>query len=253
MNPTPPIKASDCLVVIPAMNEEKSIGEVVRDVVAKGFDVLVVDDDSKDATADVAHRHGAKILPLLFNLGAWNATQAGIRYAVKHGYEYAISMDADGQHSAESLTELTEAINKDHDVVIAACTERGSLGRKITWAFFKKIAGFNIDDLTSGFRIYNHAAMLVIASRQATLLEYQDVGVLLLLNQHHLSIAEIETSMFCRISGKSRIFSSWLQVFYYMMYTSLLSISKINPIQRLTPKYRLVPKIRLNLKRRNQS
>jgi len=174
-------------------------------------------------------------------MGAWNATQAGIRYALKQGYQCAITMDADGQHNPESLLELIEASNKNYDVVIASCIDRGSPGRKLTWAFFKKMAGFNIDDLTSGFRIYNKAAMRVIASREATLLEYQDVGVLLLLNQHHLSLAEIETSMSCRISGKSRIFSSWLRVFYYMMYTSLLCISKITPIQRLTSKPGLSP------------
>lgn len=236
-----PAKTSNCLIVIPAMNEQKTIAEIVQEVVAKGFNVLVVDDDSEDNTARVARHHGAQVMPLVFNMGAWNATQAGIRYALKHGYEYVISMDADGQHNPESLIELIEAINRNHDVVIAACTGRGSLGRKITWAVFKKIAGFNIDDLTSGFRIYNKAAMLVIASRQATLLEYQDVGVLLLLSQHHLSIAEIETSMSCRVSGKSRIFSSWTRVFYYMMYTSLLSISKITPIQRLSLKQRSIP------------
>ena len=68
---------------------------------------------------------------------------------------------------------------------------------------------------------------------EATLLEYQDVGVLLLLTQQRLRIAEIETIMVNRISGKSRIFSSWMRVFYYLLYTSLLCASKITPIQRL--------------------
>ncbi len=233
-----PIKTSVCLIIIPAMNEEKTIADVVHEIVAKGFDVLVVDDGSTDNTASVASRHGALIMPLVYNMGAWNAAQAGIRYALKHGYEFVITMDADGQHSPDSLTELLQA-SQNNDVVIAACTNRGSLGRKMTWALFKKMAGFNFDDLTSGFRIYNQAAMQVVASRQATLLEFQDVGVLLLLKQHHLSIAEIETSMCGRISGKSRIFSSWLKVIYYMMYTSLLSISKITPIQRMKSKNKL--------------
>ena len=237
MNTSLPIKPSDCLVVIPAMNEAKTIAGVVQEVASKGFDVLVVDDDSEDKTARIARQSGAQVMPLIYNMGAWNATQAGIRYALKQDYAFAITMDADGQHSSDSLAELLEA-GRSHDVIIAACTNRGSLGRKITWAFFKKIAGFNIDDLTSGFRLYNKSAMQVAASRQATLLEYQDVGVLLLLNHHDLSIAEIETSMACRISGKSRIFSSWLKVFYYMMYTSLLSISKITPIQRLSSQSR---------------
>ena len=76
--------------------------------------------------------------------------------------------------------------------------------------------------------------MLTIASRQATLLEYQDVGVLMLLKQHNLTIAEIDTTMCCRISGKSRIFNSWLRVFYYLLYTSLLCLSKTTPVKRIT-------------------
>lgn len=223
---------SQCLVIIPAMNEEKTIGSIILDVIEKGFSVLVIDDGSSDNTIEMAHQCGAIVIPLTYNIGAWNATQAGVRYALKHHYQYVISMDADGQHSPETLPDLVNSA-KNNDVIIASCIQRGSLGRRIAWGFFKQMAGFNFNDLTSGFRLYNKAAMLVIASRQATLLEYQDVGVLLLLMQHNLSIVEIETTMSCRLEGKSRIFSSWLQVIYYMMYTSLLCISKLTPIKRL--------------------
>jgi len=221
-----------CLVIIPAKNEEKTIASVLKEVITNGFQPLVIDDASTDNTKRIAQQSGAIVIPLQINIGAWNATQAGIRYALTKNYDYCISMDADGQHSAQSLSSLLSA-GKKHDVVIASCTQRGSLGRKIAWTFFKKIAGFNINDLTSGYRIYNKKAMLVIASRQATLLTYQDVGVLMLLMKHELSIREIETQMVCRIEGKSRIFSSWLQVFYYLFYTTLLSISKISVIKRI--------------------
>jgi len=227
------VEKKQCLVIIPAMNEEKTIASVILDIIAKGFDVLVIDDGSSDNTVTIAKQSGAYVISLCFNIGAWNATQTGIRYALKNHYTHVISMDADGQHSSESLADLLIA-SKQHDVVIASCIQRGSLGRRIAWTFFKAIAGFNFNDLTSGFRIYNHKAMLVIASRQATLLEYQDVGVLMLLKQHNLTIAEINTIMSCRLEGKSRIFNSWLQVFYYLLYTSLLSISKTTPIKRLS-------------------
>jgi len=217
---------------MPAMNEANTIGNVICDVIHKGFNVLVIDDGSTDCTIQIAREAGAVVIPLTYNIGAWNATQAGIRYALKHHYDYVISMDADGQHSAETLSDLLSAA-ADNDVIIASYLQRGSLSRQIAWHFFKQIAGFNFNDLTSGFRLYNRSAMLVLASRQATLLEYQDVGVLLLLIQHNLSIVEIETTMSSRIEGKSRIFSSWFQVIYYMMYTSLLCVSKISPIKRI--------------------
>lgn len=224
-----------CLVIIPAMNEEKTIATVIYDVIEKGFDVLVIDDCSTDNTIAIARQAGAIVIPLTFNIGAWNATQTGVRYALKHHYNSVISMDADGQHSPETLPDLVTT-SEHSDVVIAACIERGSLGRRLTWSFFKYAAGFNFNDLTSGFRIYNKKAMLIIASRQATLLEYQDVGILMLLMQHNLSITEINTRMSCRIEGKSRIFNSWLQVFYYLFYTSLLCLSKTTPIKRIANK-----------------
>ena len=228
---SPSIK-SQCLVIIPAMNEAKTIGLVIDEVIAQGFSVLVIDDGSTDNTVAIARNLGAVVIPLTFNIGAWNATQAGVRYALKHQFTSVISMDADGQHSPETLPDLLDA-SLINDVVIASCIQRGSIGRRLTWTFFKYAAGFNFNDLTSGFRIYNKQAMLILASRQATLLEYQDVGILMLLMKHNLSITEINTTMSCRIEGKSRIFNSWLQVFYYLLYTSLLCLSKTTPIKRL--------------------
>jgi len=185
------INKEQCLVVIPAKNEEKTIAEVIQGVMKAGFQPLIIDDESNDNTINEARQSGAIVIPLTYNVGAWNATQTGIRYALKHKYNYVITMDADGQHSPASLSDLLTAVYSN-DVVIASCLQRGSLSRRIAWSFFKQVAGFTFNDLTSGFRIYNKAAMLVIASKQATLLEYQDVGVLLLLIQNNLSIAEIE-------------------------------------------------------------
>ncbi|MCK5697007.1 MAG: glycosyltransferase family 2 protein [Gammaproteobacteria bacterium] len=233
----PPIKSGQCLVIIPAMNEAKTIGELILNVIDQGFQVLVIDDGSTDNTIAVARDSGAVVIPLTFNVGAWNATQAGVRYALKHHFTSVISMDADGQHSPNTLPDLLDA-SMAHDVVIASCIQRGSVGRRLTWAFFKYAAGFNFNDLTSGFRIYNKNAMLILASRQATLLEYQDVGILMLLMKHNLSITEIHTDMSCRIEGKSRIFNSWRQVFYYLTYTSLLCLSKTTPIKRLNKQKR---------------
>jgi glycosyltransferase involved in cell wall biosynthesis len=228
---------AECLVIIPAKNEEKTISSVLKAITEKGFKVIVIDDASTDNTKIIAKNSGAIVIPLSLNIGAWNATQAGVRYALKNNYNFCITMDADGQHSAATLDKLLLAADH-HDVVIASCLQRGTLGRRIAWSFFKKIAGFNVSDLTSGFRIYNKQAMKVIASRQATLLEYQDVGVLMLLTQKQFSMVEIETKMSSRMEGKSRIFGSWLQVFYYMLYTSLLSISKVTPIKRIKSSYK---------------
>lgn len=226
------IKKSDCLIIIPAMNEEKTIASVIFQVKKLGYDVLVVDDNSQDNTIDIAAENGARVISLIYNLGAWNAVQTGFQYALKKSYQSVITLDADGQHNPQSIPDLIQAQKETNaNVIIASCTERGNLNRQIAWSFFKWLAGFNINDLTSGYRLYDHKALTVVASKEATLLEYQDVGVLLLLGKHHFKIREIETLMSSRTNGVSRIFKSWFHILYYLVYTSILCLSKIKSIK----------------------
>ena len=88
--------------------------------------------------------------------------------------------------------------------------------------------GFSFDDLTSGFRFYNARACRLLAKEEATLLDYQDIGVLLLLRRANLRIAEVAVAMNPRKSGASRVFSSWWTVFRYMAETSLLCLARWN-------------------------
>jgi glycosyltransferase involved in cell wall biosynthesis len=216
------------LVVIPALNEAEDIGAVINDVRAhEGIDVLVVDDGSTDETAEVALLCGARVLRAPLWQGAWGAIQTGIRYAVRHGYAGVITMDADGQHEPAYLPQLLGAA-KNADVVIAACPSRGSRMRHLAWAYFRSLTGFRFDDLTSGFRYYNARACRLLAGEEATLLDYQDVGVLLLLRHAQFRIAEIPVAMNPRRHGASRVFSSWWTVAVYMAETSLLCLARWN-------------------------
>lgn len=224
---------SRTLVVIPARDEETTVGQVVQEVRAvSGYDVVVVDDRSADATAAKAEAAGGIVLPLVVSLGAWGAMQTGMRYAISHGYEVVVTMDADGQHTVAAIDDLVRPLReKNADVAIGSCVARGSRQRKIAWRFFKALTGLAIEDLTSGFRAYNLAALRLLASPVATLLDYQDLGVLLLLQKHGLKVQEVETIMSLRVAGKSRIFSSWWVVLLYLLESGLLSISRRNSIQ----------------------
>jgi hypothetical protein len=166
------------LVVIPALNEADCIGTVITQARERGAtDVVVVDDGSTDDTAAVATLSGAKVLRAPLWQGAWGAIQTGIRYGVRHGYSAVITMDADGQHEPAYLPELIAA-GREADVVIAACASRGSRARQAAWAYFRLLTGLRFDDLTSGFRYYGPRACSLLASEEATLLDYQDIGVL---------------------------------------------------------------------------
>ena len=144
-----------CIVIIPAHNEAEDIAFVIDEIYKySNFPVLVIDDASTDQTIQKARSAGAVVVPLTLQLGAWGATQTGLRYALKNDYDFAITMDADGQHLAESLPALLEPIiNGDADVTIGACTSRGSALRKIAWSMMRGASGLRLEDLTSGFRV----------------------------------------------------------------------------------------------------
>jgi len=218
----------NCVVIIPAHDEAEDIGSVIADVRSFcGYPIVVVDDASSDGTISAAQAAGAKVIPLAVQLGAWGATQSGLRYALRKGFSHAITMDADGQHQAESLPALLQPIIEGRaDVVIGACTQRGSVLRKIAWRLMKRASGLRLEDLTSGFRVYEYRAIRRLAGWQATLLEYQDVGVLTTLQASGLRIVDVEVEMRPRRHGISRVFHSWASVIYYMSYTLLLGFTK---------------------------
>ena len=227
-NNNPGLSLPRCIVIIPAYNESQDIAYVIGQIHKySNFPVVVIDDASTDDTIIKAKQAGAVVVPLALKLGAWGATQTGLRYALKNKYAYAITMDADGQHLAESLSALIQPIvDKEADVTIGACTTRGSRLRRIAWIIMKRVSGLRLEDLTSGFRVYDRRAIQRLAAWQATLLEYQDVGVLAMLQASGLRIKDVEVDMLPRRTGISRIFYSWTSVIYYMSYTLLLSFTK---------------------------
>ncbi len=217
------------MVLIPAHNEAATVGRVVAEVRRScDYPVVVIDDCSTDATAAVAHGAGATVLPLPLQLGAWGAIQTGLRYALRHGCRIAITMDADGQHQPAFLKDLLGPLMTNRaDVVIGAFPPRASPARRLAWGYFRWLTGLELEDITSGLRAYNHDAMTLLASREASLLDYQDVGVLLILHRRGLRTLEVPVSMQPRAQGGSRVFASWWTVGRYMLETSLLCIARV--------------------------
>jgi len=212
-------------VVIPAHNEVGTIGAVVTGARSHGCRVVVVDDGSKDATAARARAAGATVLNLSVSLGAWGATQTGLRYALKHGANMVVTMDADGQHLSEELPALVQALATGADVVVGAAPTRASWQRRMAWWYLRTLSGTAVHDLTSGFRGYARKAVRVLVGREATLLNYQDIGVLLLLSRSGLAIQEVPVRMAERCDGRSRIFRSWWWVGMYMIESTVLGLS----------------------------
>ena len=161
------------LVVIPAWNEAGVIASTIAEVRAArpDVDLLVVDDGSGDATADVAEAAGALVARLPYNLGVGGAMRAGYRYALREGADVVVQIDADGQHDPNYLTELVNGLGSA-DVVVGARfagegTYRASGPRR--WAMWllagvlSRLARTRLTDVTSGFRAANRRAVAVFA------------------------------------------------------------------------------------------
>lgn len=223
------MKINDLIVIIPAHNEESTVGDVVTRIKRVcDCKVVVVDDLSTDATSRAALAAGAVVLPLRLHLNAWGAMQTGFRYALKNDYQYCITFDADGQHLPDVIPKLYAEIQRTKsDVIIGSCPSRGSSARKLVWHFFRFLTGFSYQDITSGLRIYNQRALSLLISPQAHLLDYQDVGVLILLRSFNLKISEVLVKMEKRKDGCSRVFNSWFSVANYMFKSIVLCTTKV--------------------------
>lgn len=215
------------IVVIPAYNEEGTIAAIVSAARGQGYAVLVVNDRSQDGTRAAALLAGAEVLDLPVRIGAWGATQAGMRFALRLGRRVVVTLDGDGQHPPEDIATLAGPVAAGRaDLVIGSCTERGSAARQLAWRMFRSITGLRVQDLTSGFRAYGPKAARVMIGAEAVLADYQDLGVLLLARRRGLRVEETPVRMCPRASGKSHIFSSWLKVGRYMVYSVALAFMR---------------------------
>lgn len=167
---TPPQKI---LIVIPALNEEGSVGTVVHEVLAAmpGAHVLVVDDGSADATRHVAMSAGADVLSLPFNLGVGGALRAGFRYAVRFDYDIAVQVDGDGQHDPAEIERLLGALSEADMVIGARFAGRGEYSvrgaRRVAMRMLARSlsrrTNANLTDTTSGFRAFNRQVIELFA------------------------------------------------------------------------------------------
>lgn len=106
-------------VLIPSYNEEKTIKDLVKQVIAEGFEVAVIDDGSKDDTVKLAKEAGAHVLAQAKNQGKGAALKRGFNYALDNNYDAVVTMDGDGQHDPRDIKNLIlEASRKESHIVV---------------------------------------------------------------------------------------------------------------------------------------
>jgi glycosyltransferase involved in cell wall biosynthesis len=197
------------LVIIPALNEEATIGAVVQDArELLACDVLVVDDGSSDATARRAQDAGATVVRLPYNLGVGGALRTALRYAANQGYDRVVQLDGDGQHYAREAKRLLEALDAGHDVVVGSRFASGyQLGRSrrltmrlLSWIVSRRLHG-RITDTTSGFRAMGPEAIKLFSRHYPVDYLSDTVEALLLAGSSGLSVVEIDVEMRPRQGG----------------------------------------------------
>jgi glycosyltransferase involved in cell wall biosynthesis len=150
------------LIVMPAFNEEASVGSVVREVFAAlpGVTVLVVDDGSMDDTTRRAREAGALVATLPFNLGVGGAMRTGFKYALANGFANVVQIDSDGQHDPTDVPRMLEALDSADLVIGARFAGTGDyvvrgprqVAMKLLAVMLSRTAGTRLTDTTSGFR-----------------------------------------------------------------------------------------------------
>lgn len=200
---------SDLLIVIPAYNEEENIETVVTFIQEKysQYDYVVVNDGSKDQTAEICKKNGYELLNLPVNLGLAGAFQAGLKYAYVKGYSYAIQFDADGQHRPEFIEPMLEKIKEGYDIVIGSRfvkvkkdSSLRMIGSKMITVAIKMTTGKRVSDPTSGMRMFSRNMIKEFAQNLNYGPEPDTVSYLL---KNGASVSEIPVQMDERQAGES--------------------------------------------------
>ena len=169
------VRQADTYVVIAAYNEASMIARIVSEVRRAGYEVVVVDDGSKDATAQNARTAGAIVVQHPFNLGQGAALQSGIKFALANGAEAIVTFDADGQHAAADISRLIAALAEEHaDFVLGsrfldASSNIPPLRRlllKAATVFTRITTGLRLTDAHNGLRAMTRRGAEAIRMRQ---------------------------------------------------------------------------------------
>lgn len=219
------------LIIIPAYNEEGNIERVVNHLIQNypQFDYVVVNDGSKDSTAEICKRNKYNLLNQPINLGLAGAFQTGMKYACQMGYDAAIQFDGDGQHRPEYIAEMAQKIEEGNDIVIGSrfvTEEKPSslrmLGSNIIEGLIKFTTGKVIKDPTSGMRMFNQKMIKLLAENLNMGPEPDTVAYLV---KCGAKVEEIQVKMDERIAGESYLNLSRSAKYMLTMSISILLVS----------------------------
>lgn len=213
------------LIIIPAYNEQDNIEKVVNNLIENypQYDYLVVNDGSKDKTPEICKKNGYNFLDMPINVGLSDGVQAGMMYAHKNGYDYALQFDGDGQHDPRFIADMVNAMS-ECDICIGSrfVNEKKPkslrmLGSNMIEAIIKLTTGARIKDPTSGMRMFNKATIKVMAETADYGPEPDTVAHLI---RSGAVVKEVQVVMHDRTAGKSYLnFSRSIKYMTHMFFS----------------------------------
>ena len=207
-------KKDKVLFVIPAYNEEENIENVLKEIKrdVNYADILVINDCSKDNTAEIVRNNNVKCIDNVFNMRYAMAVQTGIKYACKNGYDYVIQFDADGQHIAKEAEKLYKKLKESNsDIVIGSrylkntgypCPFFRRIGTKIFEKVIKLFCKTRIADPLSGFQCLNRKVIERYA-KMGNYPEFPDANLVIEMLLLGYKIEEVPVKMRLREAGES--------------------------------------------------
>lgn len=224
------------LVIIPAYNEALNIVNTVETLTntCPWVDYVIINDCSRDNTAEICKEHGFNYISLPINLGIGGGMQTGYRYAVSKGYDVAIQFDGDGQHNAEYIKDLVEPIEKgEADLVIGSrfINKEGfqtsfmrRMGINVLGAALRICGNVKITDATSGFRAASKDVIEFFSHHYAQ--DYPEPESIIAARVSGFKVKEVPVVMNERTAGESSI-SSFKSIYYMIKVTLAIVIYRL--------------------------
>ena len=157
------MKINNIWAVIPAYNEQKNIGSIIKKTKKYMNNIIVVDDGSTDKTKETAEKSGAIVLRHVVNLGKGAALKTGCDFAVEKGAKFIVSLDADAQHNPDDILRFVEKLKK-YDIVFGyrkASSKMPFVLRFGNWFISNAVNilhGVKLNDTQCGFRAFTKEA-----------------------------------------------------------------------------------------------
>lgn len=223
--------SNNVLAIIPAYNEEECLEATVEELkrVAPDVDFIVVNDGSSDSTGDICRKNSYSMLDLPVNGGLTVGFQAGMKYAARKGYSYAIQFDADGQHMPQFIAEMKKKMDAtDADIVIGSRfvqykKEHSArmFGSRIITFIVKMTTGKRVSDPTSGMRMFNRRMIELFSKDLSLNPEPETVAHLI---RKGAKVEEVQVSMRDRTTGESYLNLTRSAVYMIRVCTSILFV-----------------------------